>query len=111
VTAKQFIEGLPEFYDFREDIGIPCTKLKVTAQPVVSSKSSLADLSVVFTGMRDKELESEIESRGGKISSTVSKRTTVLVAKDPTDETGKVKTAKELGVKIVDFDTFKKTYI
>jgi DNA ligase (NAD+) len=61
--------------------------------------------------MRDKELESEIEARGGKISSAVSKKTSVLVAKDPTDESGKVKTAKELGVRVVNFETFKKEYI
>jgi NAD-dependent DNA ligase len=109
ITAKQFIDGLPEFYEFMEDIGIPCTKLKVAATPLSSSKPSLAHLTVVFTGMRDKELEAEIESRGGKIGSSVSKKTSVVVAKDPSDETGKVKTAKELGVKVVDFETFRKS--
>ena len=94
-----------------EDIGIPCTQIKVSAPSPASSKPSLAHLTVVFTGMRDKDLETEIESRGGKISNSVSKKTSVVVAKDPSDETGKVKTAKELGVKVVDFETFRKTYI
>jgi NAD-dependent DNA ligase len=111
VTAKQFLDGLPDFFEFMDDIGVSCTKLTVVAPPPVSSKPSLADLTVVFTGMRDKELEAEIESRGGKIGSSVSKKTSVVVAKDPSDETGKVKTAKELGVKVVDFETFRKNYI
>jgi DNA ligase (NAD+) len=110
ITAKQFLDGLPEFFDFMKDIGVPCNK-PVTAKPIVSTKPSLKDLLVVFTGMRDKELEAEIESRGGKIGSTVSKKTSVLVAKDPSDETGKVKTAREVGVKVVDFETFRKEYI
>ena len=113
VTATQFLDGLPLFFDFMKDIGIPCNK-KIEVKPVTvvtSTKPSLSHLLVVFTGMRDKELEAEIESRGGKIGSSVSKKTTVVVAKDPSDETGKVKTAKELGVEVLDFETFKKKYI
>lgn len=107
-TAKQFLDGLEDFFEFMKDIGIPCNK-PITKS--VSTNSSLKDLVVVFTGMRDKELEEVIESRGGKISSTVSKKTSVVVAKDPSDESGKVKTAKELGVEVIDFDTFRKKYI
>uniref|UniRef100_A0A6C0D8A9 DNA ligase (NAD(+)) n=1 Tax=viral metagenome TaxID=1070528 RepID=A0A6C0D8A9_9ZZZZ len=111
VTATQFLDGLPLFFDFMKDIGIPCDK-KIEVKPVViSTKSSLSHLIVVFTGMRDKELEVEIESRGGKIGSSVSKKTTVLVAKDPSEDSGKVKTAKELGVEVLDFESFKKKYI
>ena len=114
VTAKQFIDGLPLFFDFMKDIGIPCNK-KIEVKNVVSekvlSKPSLSHLIVVFTGMRDKDLEAEIESRGGKVGSSVSKKTSVLVAKDPSDDSGKVKTAKELGVEVLDFESFKKKYI
>ena len=110
LTAKQFLDGLPEFFDFMKDIGIPCNKV-LAVNTVVSTKPSLSSLTVVFTGMRDKELESEIEARGGKIGSAVSKKTTVVVAKDPSDESGKVKTAKELGIRVVNFETFKKEYI
>ena len=102
-TSKQFIDGLPEFFDFMKTIGIECKEAAT-----VSTKPSLSHLIVVFTGMRDKDLEAEIESRGGKVGSSVSKKTSVVVAKDPSDETGKVKSAKELGVKVVDFETFKK---
>lgn len=112
VTAKQFIDGLPLFFDFMKDIGIPCNK-KSETKPVVekTTKPSLSHLIVVFTGMRDKDLEAEIESRGGKIGSSVSKKTTVVVAKDPSEDSGKVKTAKELGIEVLDFETFKKKYM
>lgn len=111
VTARQFLDGLPQFYDFMKDIGIPCNKAVEAPVVVSSSKPSLSHLTVVFTGMRDKDLEAEIESRGGKIGSSVSKKTSVVVAKDPSEETGKVKTAKDLGVKVVSFEEFKKSYM
>lgn len=112
ITAKQFIDGLPLFFDFMKDIGIPCNKKSETKVIVEkSTKPSLSHLIVVFTGMRDKDLEAEIESRGGKIGSSVSKKTTVVVAKDPSEDSGKVKTAKELGIEVLDFETFKKKYM
>jgi len=111
LTAKQFLDGLPAFFEFMKDIGIICNKVVAVNTVVASNKPSLSSLTVVFTGMRDKILEAEIESRGGKIGSSVSKKTTVVVAKDPSDESGKVKTAKELGVEVLDFESFKKKYI
>ena len=96
-----------------KDIGVDCNK-KTIVKPVVessSAKSTLTSLLVVFTGIRDKELEAEIESRGGKVSSAVSGKTKVVVAKDPEELTGKVKAAKELGIPVVDIETFKKEYI
>ena len=111
VTATQFLDGLPLFFDFMKDIGIDCTKVSDMKVVEKSSKPSLSYLLVVFTGMRDKDLEAEIESRGGKIGTSVSKKTSVVVAKDPTEDSGKVKTAKELGVEVLDFESFKKKYI
>jgi NAD-dependent DNA ligase len=111
LTAKQFLEGLPTFFEFMKDIGINCNKVVAVNTAASSNKPSLSNLTVVFTGMRDKILETEIESRKGKIGSSVSKKTTVVVAKDPSDESGKVKTAKELGVEVLDFESFKKKYI
>ena len=112
ITANQFIDGLPEFFDFMKDIGIDCNKTNVVSKPLAeSSKPSLKDLVVVFTGIRDKELEAEIESRGGKVASAVSGKTKVVVAKDPSEETGKVKAAKELGIPVLNIETFRNEYI
>jgi len=109
ITAKQFLQGLPEFFEFMKDLGIPCKKL-VVEKPLLIDKS-LSDLVVVFTGMRDKTLEEAIEARGGKVASAVNKKTSVVVAKDPSDKSGKVKNAEELNIRVVDFETFKKEYI
>lgn len=109
ITAKQCIDALPLFFEFMKDIGIPCKQ--TVLKPVESKKSSLAHLQVVFTGVRDKELEEEIEARGGKVSTSVSKKVSVVIAKNPDEETGKVKAAKELDIKVVSLEQFKKDYM
>ena len=125
VTARQFLAGLPDFFAFMEEIGLPCkgTKVKTvttamttgttgtTGTAVTTTGKSLTGMSIVFTGFRNKELEAIIESRGGKVSSGVSGKTAVVVAKDPADASGKVKTALDLGIPVVDEATFKTNYL
>jgi NAD-dependent DNA ligase len=108
VTARQFLEGLPLFFDFMKTLGLECKSVEKAA--VVKDKS-LEDLVVVFTGVRDKELEELIIERGGKVGTSVSSKTKVLVAKDPSEDSGKIKTAKELGIPVVSLETFKKNYM
>lgn len=111
VTASQFLKGLDEFFSFMKDLGIPCKTKEPVQETVNQTKPSLEHLVVVFTGFRNKELESEIESRGGKIGSVINKKTKVLVAKDPSENSGKITLAKELNIPVVDESTFIKDYI
>ena len=69
--------------------------------------SELSDVNVVMTGFRDAALASEIEKRGGKNGSSVSKKTTHLLTYDTTSNSGKAKKARELGVQIMSPDQFK----
>jgi NAD-dependent DNA ligase len=108
ITAKQFLEGLPLFFDFMKEIDKECKKVE---KVVVPKGKSLEGLNVVFTGVRDKELEAEIETKGGKVLTSISSKTKVLIAKDPSDDSSKIKSAKELGIPVVTIDTFKKNYL
>ena len=68
------------------------------------------DLTFVITGSLNhfgnrNELKSEIEKAGGKVSGSVSKKTSYLINNDVTSTSGKNKKAMELGVKIVDEET------
>ena len=108
ITAKQFLEGLPLFFEFMKELNKECKKVEVVEKVV---GKSLEGLVVVFTGVRDKELEALIEAKGGKVGSSVSSKTKILVAKDPSDDSSKIKSAKELGIPVVTIDTFKKNYI
>jgi len=65
---------------------------------------------VVFTGFRDDNLEKMIKKLGGKIGSSVSKNTFVVVTKDKDDKTGKVLQAEKVGVTVMEPNEFKKTF-
>ena len=108
ISAKQFLEGLPLFFEFMKELNKECKKVEVVEKVV---GKSLEGLVVVFTGVRDKELEALIEAKGGKVGSSVSSKTKILVAKDPSDDSSKIKSAKELGIPVVTIDTFKKNYM
>ena len=60
-----------------------------------------------MTGFRDKDLQEQIESQGGKIGASISKNTDYLIVKEqdmidnPTD---KIKKALDLDIKIITKD-------
>lgn len=105
ITANQFVSGFNKYVQF-------VTKLRW--RPRVTkrvSDDSLTGVSVVFTGVRNKKVEDVIRARGGKVSGSISKNTTVLVIKDSSFLT-KVKgvKAKLLGVKTMTLDKFAASY-
>uniref|UniRef100_A0A6C0CTG8 DNA ligase (NAD(+)) n=1 Tax=viral metagenome TaxID=1070528 RepID=A0A6C0CTG8_9ZZZZ len=111
-TAKQFLEGLPIFYEFLKELGITkCkTSKKVVIEPMLfSNGQDFNGKSFVFTGFRNKEWEQKIEALGGKISGSVSKKTFMVVAGDINDISAKVVKGKELGI-LISKDTFAKKY-
>ena len=61
---------------------------------------------VVFTGVRDKMLEEAIKGKWS-IDDSITKKTTVLVTADEAKETGKVKKAREAGLRIMTITEFR----
>lgn len=70
----------------------------------------LSDLSVVFTGVRDQDMEQYIKQNGGRVLSSVSKDCNLVIAKDPNSTSSKVKKAKELGVEVISYDEAKERF-
>jgi DNA ligase (NAD+) len=67
---------------------------------------------IVMTGFRDKKLEEDIISRGGNVTGSVSKNTTILiVAKKGGKLSGKLEKAESLGIPIYEKDEFIRQYI
>ena len=69
-------------------------------------EQSLAGLTFVITGSLDNypnrdALKAEIESRGGKVSGSVSKKTSYLINNDSLSSSSKNKKAKELGIPVI----------
>lgn len=70
--------------------------------------SKFAGMVVVFTGVRNTDMEEMITKGGGVIGSGVSGKTTLVVAKDSTENTGKIKTAREKGIQVMNIEEFGK---
>lgn len=94
---RALLDDLLQYIRFKDDI--------------VSGNGSLDGMTVVITGKlthfdnRD-DFVKMIESCGGKVSSSVSSKTRLLVNNDVTSTSGKNKKAKELGVEIISEDDF-----
>jgi DNA ligase (NAD+) len=79
-----------------------------TTPPVVARPATKF---VVFTNVRDHELEKELPLFGWQLEDSVTKKTTVLVVPDSSlKESGKVKKARAAGVRIVPLAEFIKTF-
>ena len=97
ISAKAYVDNYDGFSDFIKDLPITIEEKK----EVVLAGTDLEGKSFVFTGVRRKDLEEVIESRGGKIGSSVSKNTTHLVMKAKGSGSSKETKAISLGVEIL----------
>lgn len=97
ISAKVFVDNYDNFFTFVENLPIKIAE-KVEATKV---GTDLEGKSFVYTGVRDKESEEIILSRGGKIGGSVSKTTTHLVMKTKGSNSAKELKAISLGVKIL----------
>lgn len=132
-TAEQFADGLPDFIEFldrmKDCMDVKDIKKRVPKKVDSESESSSSDSSssdssddeddkkkkvkigsIVFTGVRDKDLEKLIQGKGGKVTTSVSKNTSLVVAKNPFEKSSKLVKARLLKIKIVSYDEFKKTF-
>jgi DNA ligase (NAD+) len=89
--AKKFIDKLSKYGTFK-------TEKRVS--------DNLVGLKIVMSGFRDEKLSEEIKKRGGSVVTSVSKKTSIVIVSDKSNESDKIKKAKELGVKIMDIQEF-----
>ena len=82
-----------------KNIGIQCFSSK-PIKSAQSTDSSLEGQIIVFSGFRDKDLEEKIIEAGGKVSTAVSSKTTLMLVKTHDASSSKVVKAKELGIPI-----------
>tara|TARA_Y100000389_G_scaffold186465_1_gene206842 strand:+ start:478 stop:2433 length:1956 start_codon:yes stop_codon:yes gene_type:complete len=96
-SAVEFVDEISKFVSFTEDTRV--------SDVLVGQK-------FVFSGFRNKELEQDIIDRGGKIVSSVSKKTNGIVVNNKEGkQSTKVVKAESLGIEIYTKDEFIKKYI
>ena len=117
-TAELFVSKIVLFVDFLKECGLEYKLVGDVNLNVEGDGDGNVDVNhplygktVVFTGFRDVNLEKMVKKLGGKIGSSVSKNTFVVVTKDKDDKTGKVLQAEKVGVNIMEPNEFKEAYM
>lgn len=101
-TASKIAAGYDAFMEFFRKIEPHVTLAKYEPK----KEGALSGKSVVVTGFRDAALEKMVEELGGKVSSSVSKQTLIVVAADPTATSTKLSKARDLSIQIMSKDEF-----
>lgn len=100
-TALQIANHAESALKTIEDLKTQCSYLIITEYD--KNKALFGDRMVgqvvVFTGLRSEELEKEIVEQGGTIGSSVTSSTTIVCAKDPNSNSGKIKKVHDLNAK------------
>lgn len=96
-TANKVVNGMPIYAEFFDRISHQVS----LAEYVSTTDGCMSWHNVVFTGFRDAELQAQIESEGGKISTSVSSTTTLLVTHDTESTSGKAAKARSLGIDVI----------
>lgn len=101
-TASKIVAGMEDFIHFMN--GIYNVQVEVEVQ---GADGELQGKKFCFTGFRDKEMQTQVEAEGGTMQSNVSGKTTILVAKNPNSNSGKMKKAREKGVRVMGIEEFR----
>ena len=108
-TAQMFVPYIDNFKEFLASINLE-HKLQIQEKAKKNKSHPLYEKKIVMTGFRDKELSAILEEVGAELSSSVSKKTFVVVVKDIDDDTGKADKARKLNVPMMEVDDFKQKY-
>lgn len=108
ISAKKYIEGLAKFRTFCEVNGLTtATTTSATPSPIHKRTGNKWENQViVFTGFRNKEWEATIIANGGTVGSTITGKTTIVVAKDTDKLSSKIQKALDKGIRIIKMDDF-----
>ena len=109
-TAELFVNFIDLFLEFIKTTKLTY-KLNTTKEIVKDTGHVLYGKKIVITGFRDKDLVKNIESKGGKISTTISKNTFAVIVKSIDNVTGKIEKAQKLKIGVMTPDEFLKKYI
>jgi DNA ligase (NAD+) len=109
ISAKKVYRGIFDFKIFLENVkGIYTPPIiEDFGEKREEDFQNLIGKKYVFSGVRNREMEEDIISRGGSVVGSVSKNTSAVITNDIHSETGKVKKARDLGIEIIDINEWK----
>lgn len=111
ITVDKIVDGMGDFVIYLNEflrlkpslLGAP----NETPIPALDL-SNFTNKTLVFTGFRNKDLEKLLghPNIGSRVSTSVSKNTDYVVAKDPSENSEKIVKARGLGIQIISMDDF-----
>lgn len=115
VLASSFCEYMRDPVK-KEGLDRLLAELHLSKPKVNEEEQTLAGRAFVITGNLEhyanrSELKEIIESKGGKVTGSVTSKTTCLINNDIASSSGKNKKAKELGIPIISEEEFENTYL
>jgi NAD-dependent DNA ligase len=111
LTSKLFTNNLDEFIKLFNKLPLKLQKQLLIVKKKQNNNKRFNNLKIVFSGFRNKEWETIIEDEGGKVVTTVSSNTDILVAKKEDielAENSKIKKALQLKITILTPEQFEK---
>lgn len=103
-TAEKFQRSIPMFKKFLANnptLGkIFYDQRKKSTASNISKTGTYSGQVIVITGTRDKMLMQKLKNAGATFGSSVTAKTTLVIAADPNKMTGKIKKAKKMGIPI-----------
>ena len=111
-TSKQFVDNLDNFREFikNNNLDIISTEPELLDTNTLEITTIFNNYKIVFSGFRDKEMETFIKNKGGKLLNNVSKDTNFLIVKDKNNQSGKLDEATKKEIPIYSIDEFNEKY-
>ena len=106
ITVEEYLYKLPKFWNFYFENLENLISIKKETILVSSENLSLKNMNFVFSGFRDENLKNNVESKGGKVLSSISSSCSALIVKDKNKSTSKIENAKKLNIPVWSLEEF-----
>jgi DNA ligase (NAD+) len=110
-VGPKMAQSIVDFFHLEENINTlkKLESLGINLQgATINTSGILYGKQIVFTGFRNADLEKQIESLGGEIGNSLSKKTSILVMKEKGSGSSKEKKAMDYGVEVMTVEEFEK---
>jgi DNA ligase (NAD+) len=110
-TAESFVDKIEAFTEFLDKCGLKYKLYETIVQQPIDTTNALYNKHIVLTGTRDATIVEFLKKVGAIQSTSVTKNTFMVVAKDKDDDTGKAEEARKLNIKILSITEFIHTFM
>jgi NAD-dependent DNA ligase len=114
ILADKFVDNLDTFNIFYNQLkkryNLKYLEDNIDKKKEQNKEQTFKEQKIVFTGFRDVVLQDLIESQGGKVSTSVSSKTTLVIHADNEINSTKLKDAEKLNINIISKSKFLEKY-